>query len=159
MKTRSVFKILSALLFIAVLSACGQKAKTDAKVTNAETDPSQEVVLDGKKYVEVLVFHGVKQCETCLAIKKHTQEIVDEKFAARTASHPVIFRIVDFSKPENTGLADKYEIAWTSVVLVKHDADGKEQVNNIGRFAIENALDNTDLYRRKLEEEINKLLI
>lgn len=31
-----------------------------------------------KPAVEVVVFHGVKQCQTCQAIKKNSQEVAEE---------------------------------------------------------------------------------
>lgn len=149
----TVLMALTILGVVLLLSACNQKGK----VTGASPEEATAGVT-GKEYVEVLVFHGTKQCETCEAIKKNTKEVVDEKFADPAKAGKVVFRIVDFSRPENEPLAEKYEIAWTSVVLVKHESDGKEQVKNIGKFAVENARANTELYRRRLEEEIKTFL-
>lgn len=140
----SVLKLIFVFSFLVVSASFAQKEK-------CRTGAKQGLV-------EVLIFHGVKQCETCEAIKKNTKEVVAEKFGEQVSSGNLSFRIVDFSKPENKAIAEKYEIAWTSVVLVKHGGDDQEQVNNISRFAIENARKNTELYRVKLEEEINKLL-
>lgn len=103
--------------------------------------------------VEVIVFHGVKQCETCKAIKKNAEEVVKGMKNAR-----VTYRVVDFSKDENKALAEKYQIAWTSLVLVRHNADGTETVNNISKYAIQNARTNTAEFRKQLVVEIKKLL-
>ena len=96
-----------------------------------------------KPAVEVVVFHGVKQCQTC-------QAAADGK--------NVSYRVVDFSKPEGKDEAKKYEIAWTSLLLIRHDAGDKETVRNISKFAIENARTNTEKFRKQLAEDIGKLL-
>lgn len=103
--------------------------------------------------VEVIVFHGVKQCETCKAIKKNSEEVVQE-----LKNKKVTYKVVDFSKDENKALAEKYQIAWTSLVLVKHDSKGNETVNNISKFAIKNARTNTPEFRKQLAVEIKKML-
>ena len=54
--------------------------------------------------------------------------------------------------------AKKYEIAWTSLLLIRHDAGDKETVRNISKFAIENARTNTEKFRKQLAEDIGKLL-
>lgn len=103
--------------------------------------------------VEVIVFHGVRQCETCKAIKKNTEEVVKELKNA-----DVVYRVVDFSQESGKAEAEKYKVAWTSLIIVKHEADGKETVNNLSQFAIKNARTNTDEFRKQLATDINKLL-
>ena len=106
-----------------------------------------------KPAVEVVVFHGVKQCQTCQAIKKNSQEVAEELAAD---GKNVSYRVVDFSKPEGKDEAKKYEIAWTSLLLIRHDAGDKETVRNISKFAIENARTNTEKFRKQLAEDIFK---
>ena len=81
-----------------------------------------------KPAVEVVVFHGVKQCQTCQAIKKNSQEVAEELAAD---GKNVSYRVVDFSKPEGKDEAKKYEIAWTSLLLIRHDAGDKETVREV----------------------------
>lgn len=108
--------------------------------------------------VEVVVFHGVKQCETCKAIKKNSQEVVEQYFKKPGKGNKVVYKVIDFSQDANKAIAEKYQIAWTSLVLIKHDAQGKETVNNISKFAIKNARTNTAEFRKQLVIEIKKLL-
>lgn len=131
------FRIL--LLTLAALLVCGTAAQAKSK------NPTTKV--------EVIVFHGVKQCETCKAIKKNSEEV-----AQSLKSDKVTYRVVDFSKDEGKAEAEKYKIAWTSLVLVKHDAAGNETVNNLSQYAIKNARTNTADFRKKLAAEIKKML-
>lgn len=116
-------------------------------------------VSDAKEtLVEVIVFHGVKQCQTCQAIKKNSQWVVDTEFKNPGKGKKVVYKVIDFSKKENKKLAQKYEIAWTSLVLVKHAPDGKEVVKNLSEFAIENARTNTEVFKKQLAADIAQLL-
>jgi len=141
-------KTLKILSFI--VAALAIVCHADAKENKAGTTQQEDII-------EVLVFHGVKQCETCQAIKKNTREVVEEQFANLPDGKIVVFKIIDFSLPENKKIAEKYEIAWTSVLLVKH-SNGQEEVNNISQFAIKNARTNTETYRKTLSEDITRFL-
>lgn len=108
--------------------------------------------------IEVVVFHGVKQCETCKAIKKNSEEVVNQYFKKPVKGAKVIYKVIDFSQETNKAIAEKYQIAWTSLVLIKHDAQGKETVNNLSKFAIKNARTNTAEFRKQLVVEIKKMM-
>lgn len=42
--------------------------------------------------IEVVVFHGVKQCETCKAIKKNSEEVVNQYFKKPVKGAKVIYK-------------------------------------------------------------------
>ncbi len=111
---------------------------------------------ENSNLVEVIVFHGVKQCETCKAIKKNSEEVAAT--FKENAKGKVVYKVIDFSQEANKAIAEKYQIAWTSLVLVKHNADGEETVNNLSQYAIKNARTNTEEFRKHLAEEIEKML-
>lgn len=69
--------------------------------------------------VEVLYFHGPQRCRTCVALQKATKEILDAKFAKEQKSGRVRFREIDLSSKEGERLGDKYEIAWSSLIVVR----------------------------------------
>lgn len=107
--------------------------------------------------VEVLYFHGRQRCATCQAIENETKDLIDSQFADEVKSEKVRYRIVDITKAENEALADKYEITWSSLVLVKYN-DGKEISENLTKFAFASARNNPAQFKKELAEKINKLL-
>lgn len=107
--------------------------------------------------VEVLYFHGKQRCATCQAIEKETKALIDSEFADEVESGKVRFRIVDITKPENEALADKYEISWSSLVLVKY-YNGEETSDNLTQFAFANARSNPAEFKKELAEKINRML-
>ena len=88
----------------------------------------------------------------------HPVSVIREAEELAADGKNVSYRVVDFSKPEGKDEAKKYEIAWTSLLLIRHDAGDKETVRNISKFAIENARTNTEKFRKQLAEDIGKLL-
>ena len=107
--------------------------------------------------VEVLCFHGKQRCATCVAIERETKAVIDGQFADAVADGVLEMRIIDITQPENEAIADKYEITWSSLVVVKY-ADGSEQAENLTKFAFANARNNPETFRSELTEKLRKLL-
>ena len=110
-----------------------------------------------KDVVEVLYFHGKQRCATCMAIEKEAKTVVNNQFANAVKSGKLKFRIIDITKAENEAIANKYEITWSSLVVVKHKG-GKEQAENMTKFAFANARSKPEVFRSELTKKINGLL-
>ena len=135
---------LLILLFLMIgLTACAADAQ------KKEESP--------KNGVEVLYFHGKQRCATCQAIEKETKALIDSQFADAVKSGKVRFRVVDITKSENEALADKYEITWSSLVIVKYN-NGKETAENLTQFAFANARSNPTQFKKELAAKINQML-
>ena len=129
--------ITIALLFMSiVLSACAQ---TDSP----KTVPTAES--DG---IEVLYFHGKQRCATCIAIEKQTKQAVEE-----LGDNRLTMRTIDISKKENESIVEKYEVAWSSLIVVKGD-----NVLNLTELGFSLARNNPDGFREKFKSEIKQLL-
>ncbi|MGN1211524.1 MAG: nitrophenyl compound nitroreductase subunit ArsF family protein [Candidatus Cryptobacteroides sp.] len=107
--------------------------------------------------VEVLVFYGAQRCATCRAIEAQTKELVETAFAEELASGLLVYRTVDMTTPEGEALADKYEVASSSLLIVQH-LKGEESVNNLTRFAFTTARNKPDEFREGLRKEVRSLL-
>ena len=138
------------MLMMAVLSIIGLTACGDGK-TKHVADPARE------NGVEVLYFHGKQRCATCVAIERETKVVIDGQFADAVADEALEMRIIDITQPENEAIADKYEVTWSSLVVVRYK-DGKEQAENLTKFAFANARNNPETFRAELSEKLNKLL-
>ena len=129
--------ITIALLFMSiVLSACAQ---TDGPktVSTAESDG-----------IEVLYFHGKQRCATCIAIERQTKQAVEE-----LSDNRLTMRTIDISKKENESIVEKYEVAWSSLIVVKGD-----NVLNLTDLGFSLARNNPDGFRERLKSEIKQLL-
>lgn len=127
--------------------ACGNgNAKNESK---AEKQMKKDVV-------EVLYFHGKQRCATCMAIEKNTKELVESAFAEKLKNGELVFKSVDITKEET--LADKYEVSWSSLIIVDYDKNGKEEATNLTEFAFGNARTKPDNFKKGVAEQINTML-
>lgn len=139
-------KTIFILTLCAGLISCGNN-KT--KNTGNHTSTS---IKDG---IEVLYFHGKKRCATCLAIEKNTKEVIETEFAEALKLGKLVFKSLDIG--ENESLSDKYEITWSSLVLVDYD-DDKEDTENLTEFAFSNARTAPDKFKAELKKKIEEQL-
>lgn len=130
---------------------------TQNKEAGQTIDQSTEVTAPSGDVVEVIYFHGTQRCPTCQAIEAETKRLIESSFADAINSKKLILKIVDISKPENEAIADKYEVAWSSL-FVNGWKNGQESVNNLTDFAFSNARNNPDTFREGLSEKINELM-
>ncbi|MBO7598245.1 MAG: thioredoxin [Bacteroidales bacterium] len=129
--------ITIALLFMSiVLSAC------------AQTDSPKTVPTAESNGIEVLYFHGKQRCATCIAIEKQTKQAVEE-----LSDNRLTMRTIDISKKENESIVEKYEVAWSSLIVVKGD-----NVLNLTELGFSLARNNPDGFRERLKSEIKQLL-
>lgn len=136
------------LLMIALcmgMVACGN--------SNAKNESKEQVKND---VVEVLYFHNKQRCATCVAIEKNTTELLETTFADKLRSGKLVFKSVDITEEET--LADKYEVSWSSLIIVDYDKNGKEESTNMTEFAFGNAQTNPESFKKGVAEQINTML-
>lgn len=105
--------------------------------------------------VEVIYFHNDQRCPTCRAIEKHTAEVINTEFANQLSQGDLVFSSVNISDDEE--LADRYEVSWSSLILI--DRDGStEEVDNLTTFAFANARNNPEEFKRLLTDKIQAML-
>ena len=121
-------------------------------------DAGSKKQTEGKRpadLVEVLFFYGKQRCTTCKPIQRETQALVSTTFAEEVKNGNLVFKILDID--ENEALAEKYQITWSSLVLVDCD-NGEEKVENMTNFAFGNARKSPDTFRSVLAGKINEML-
>lgn len=147
---------MKQLIFICLIGlftiSCNQNKKAEQT-----TNQSTEISAPSGAVVEVIYFHGTQRCPTCKAIEAETKSLLESDFADAIKSKKLIFKVVDISKPENQAIADRYEVAWSSLFVNDWKKD-QESVNNLTDFAFSNARNNPDAFREGLSEKINELM-
>lgn len=108
-------------------------------------------------YVEVLYFHGKQRCATCRAIEKYAKDVVDNDLTELVKDGKVRFKEIDISTPDGEILAEKYRVSWSSL-YVNLWKNGKEERNDMTKFAFKNARNNTAVFKKELKQRICLLL-
>ena len=128
--------MMAALIF----TSCGQQTSQQSETTTQEIQ--SEVV--------VYYFHGAQRCRSCQAIEQIARNVVAENYTDPTQ---VQFVEVDITKKEFAELVEKYEIAWSSLVIEK----GILYTNMTDKgFAM--GLSNPEGLYSSIQEEINRYL-
>lgn len=71
----------------------------------------------GGGVLTVYYFHGDLRCKTCLAIEAQTVEVMRRTFADEVAEGLLHLEIVNFDDPANAGYRDRYDLAYSTVIL------------------------------------------
>ena len=145
-KLKAMKNVLLILTLCVGMVACSG-GKTKSVAENQQTK---------KDVVEVLYFHGAQRCATCMAIEKNTIEVVETRFAEQLNNEKLIFRTVDIDKEKE--FAERYEVSWSSLILVDYDKSGKERATNLTEFAFGNARTASDKFKEGLSERITEML-
>lgn len=137
---------------LVILSLCvGMVACSDGKTKSVAENQQTK-----KDIVEVLYFHRTQRCATCTAIEKNTKELVESVYAEPLKNGKLVFSSVDITKEE--ALAERYEVSWSSLILVDYDKSGKESATNLTEFAFSNARTASDKFKEGLSERITEML-
>lgn len=118
------------------------------KQNNQNNQTNNEAIAEAK--VKIYYFHGKQRCKSCVAIQKVAEETFNETYKN---NKDVIFQEVDFSKKENDALAEKYEVAWSSLIIATD-----EKYQNLTDIAFANALSNPQVLKEEIIKQTNILL-
>ena len=143
-------KILFLITVCFAFISCGMNVKS-------ETSSASQEEITVKDHVEVLYFHGKQRCATCMAIESNTKAAVETSFAEQIKNGDVVFRIIDITKEENEKIAEKYEVTWSSLFVVKYK-NGKETSENMTEFAFGNARKSPDVFKDGVVKTVNEML-
>lgn len=89
------------------------------------------------------------------AIEQETKELVSTTFADEVKNGKLVFKTLDIE--ENEALAEKYQITWSSLILVDYD-NGKEKVEDMTKFAFGNARKSPETFKNGLTDKIKEML-
>ncbi len=134
-------RAIIVLFVLMTLGACGNNTSAKNNINNSTTNREAGSV-------EVLYMHGKQRCVTCIAIGTQAAELVKE-----LADDKVVMKTIDFSTPEGEKIADKYEIASSSLIVVKDD-----KVDNLTTMSFQYAKNNPELFKKNLKKSIQKML-
>ncbi len=134
-----VFLILCLML----MAACAPKQ------SGHDDNASQTTLLSDAK-VHVVYFHGKQRCKSCLAIQQVASETVAEVYSGNP---DVEFVEIDFSDKANEAIAEKYEVAWSSLFIISGG-----QHNNLTNEAFAIALKDQEALKELITTEVDIFL-
>ena len=142
--------LVCAGLVILLLAVCGCTSAPHAASVQqyaVNTTPVEKV--------EVIHFHGNRQCASCIAVGDLAERSVNASFQNELASGRLVFAHVNYDLPENAALAGQYNVTGSSLWIGVYDARGfhKEQDTRVWSL-----IHNEDLYSTYLSGIITRRL-
>ncbi len=135
MKQKMSILFVVFLLFV----SCGKTES--AEQVEEENEPAK---------VTVYYFHGKQRCRTCVAIQQTAQSAVESYFSD---NKDVRFVEVDFSDKKNDALAEKYEVAYSSLIIATAD-----DYSDITDRAFALAVSNPEELKTVINQEVSNFL-
>jgi hypothetical protein len=123
-------------------SCSGSTEKKTAETAQTEVAETAKVI--------VYYFHGKQRCKTCLTIQEVAGKTIAENFVD---NNDVLFAELDYSEKVNEAIAERYEVANSSLFVVSGD-----EFVNLTDIAFANALRNPVALSDALTAEVNNFL-
>jgi hypothetical protein len=107
--------------------------------------------------LEVLCFHPTIRCTACNAVENNTIKILKESFNAQIENGTIKFASYNLEEEVNKPLVEKYQISFSSLLLVKHNSLN-EVITDFTDKAFQYAQVKPIKFAELLKAEINKNL-
>ena len=138
---RRIMSFLSVIVFSLTFYSCNN-------------NPAIQQQDDSDAELRVYFFHLTARCTACNAVETETQVILNEYFKAQIDSGIIKFRSFNIDKKENKNIVEKYQISYTSLLLIS--ADGT--ITDFTSTSLNYASLNPTRFEELLKAEINKLI-
>ena len=150
MKNRiAVIALLAAAIVLGVFMPRYLRASQD--------DAGGEAVSGNIDRVEIMHFHGTRQCDTCIAVGEYAKETVNTYFAKQAESGAVEFKEVNSDLPDSAEIVRQYGAGGASLWIGIYDKDGgfsKEENTDVW-FRVNDKQGYMDYLRGVIEQKLS----
>jgi hypothetical protein len=141
-----------AALFLAVVA--GVVTAADKPVVNSPVPAATPKATNAQ--VVAYYFHGSIRCETCQKIEKQAREAIERRFPVEVAEKRLVFKPVNYDKPENAHFLKDYKLPCPSLVLVRQKSSKDEKWKLLDKTW--EHVENPIKFNEYVEGEVEKLL-
>jgi hypothetical protein len=135
-----VIQIICPIMFLFFSCTTGVKEDTDMFVADAD-------------YIQVVLFHMRQRCESCNAVERETQSLLEEEYKAEVASGKVKFVSLDFQSEGGKKAAALLRASGQTLFVVRGDS-----ISDLTSPAFMYAGTHPEYYREALRDELDKYL-
>jgi len=107
-----------------------------------------------KPKLEVLYFHATMRCPTCLAIEDNARKLIEQNFKTQLDNGTMKFESYNVDEKVNKALVDKYQISFSTLLLVKSDGTKTDFTTNAFQYALSNPSKYESLLRTEIEKNL-----
>ncbi len=116
--------------------------------------PPGEWVPDPDAVLNVYFFHINERCEACNAIEANTKTVLDKHYRTLIDNGTVKFYSFNVSAKGNRAVTQKYQVSYTSLLLVRPDGTVTDYTNTAFNYAAIDPLKFQDLLKSEIEKNL-----
>lgn len=133
--------LFSAFIVVSVIS-CRQQPQTGQWEENTASR------------LRVYFFHLNDRCPACTAIEVNTQKVLNNYFKPQMDSGIISFRAINIQKKENREIIEKYQVSYTTLLLIRPDGSITDFTSTSLNFANMNPSKFEELLRAEIETNL-----
>lgn len=150
MRNKHGLRFAVIFLAISVMIFCGirdTESKEARKVASEQQEPS---------IIIVYYFHGTYRCPSCLQIEAWSLDAIQESFAQALEQGTIIWKTIDFDKPENSHFIREYQVSTQSLIIVEMTGKKQKRYENLEK--VWEYLPDQQAFYEYVTKEVNKFL-
>jgi hypothetical protein len=143
---------------VLALTACQTDTNIPKPLPNSNPPTANIPQMDSNTLplvIEVLDFHTMHRCKTCLAIENGAKQVVETAFAEEVKTGKVVFKTVNVEEPTNAQLAEKFEASGSALFLYNRKTDTKVDLTEL---AFMYGLSNPQKFQEDFKKALQKSL-
>ncbi len=126
MNKRIIISIIIAILIVAVaviVKNNGQQSDTNS-VDRLSSENFDEIHAEK---IEVVHFHGTRQCWSCITVGEYALKTIQDKFPEEYKNGTIVFMDINVELPENEDIVVRYQARGSSL-FVNAITDGRDNI-------------------------------
>jgi hypothetical protein len=139
-----IFLAISGIFFCGIRDTESKEAR---KVASEQQEPS---------IIIVYYFHGTYRCPSCLQIEAWSLDAIQESFAQALEQGTIIWKTIDFDKPENSHFIREYQVSTQSLIIVEMTGKKQKRYENLEK--VWEYLPDQQAFYEYVTKEVNKFL-
>lgn len=125
MLTKQIIRSVLLVVALGCVAIWANRAYHQSQPLASEPSPVSLLPEVAGHQVVVTYFISGARCESCQKIEALCRETVAQDFAAESASHHVVFRVIDTGDPANAHYISDYQLT-SKIVILSHRVASKE---------------------------------
>ncbi len=114
-------------------------------LSQAQTKTSNEKIF-------IYYFHATNRCPSCLAVENAAKEMLNENFKSKIDNGTIKFESFNIDDKANKALVEKYQIGFSTLLIIKADGTKTDFTNTAFQYAKSNPTKYKELLKAKIIE-------
>ncbi len=150
-----IYPLVISVFLIIVFGLLAGCTSTSPSESPALPDASSTSSSNTIERVEVIHFHGNRQCSSCIIVGDLAEKTVNASFRNDLVLGRLVFAHVNYELPENVALTTKYGVTGSSLWIGVSDSDGFHKEQDLRVWSL---ISDEEAYSRYLTDLIAKRL-